>query len=283
MYNRKLYILLVEDDADDYVITCDLLSEIEDMVFELDWVSSYDAALEAIKRDQHDVYLLDYRLGAHNGLDLLKQAIASGCKAPMILLTGQGDREVDIEAMKAGADEYLVKGRIDPLHLERSIRYAFERRRLLMEIERRERELEVRSLEQISHPTGEGALSQETISTLPLREAMPETFEELVHRYGDLLDTVLEQDLSGEHSISEELSSIGTHLGSLNVAAADVVAIHTEAFKRRLRDDRSQKAQAYMRESRLMVIELMGKLVSFYRDSFLGIRAPEPSRREARQ
>jgi FixJ family two-component response regulator len=283
MYNRKLHILLVEDDADDYVITRDLLSEIEDIVFELDWVSSYDAALEEIKRDHHDVYLLDYRLGAHNGLDLLKQAIANGCKAPMILLTGQGDREVDIEAMNAGADEYLVKGRIDSLHLERSIRYAFERRRLLMEIERRERELEVRSLEQISHPAGPAVLSQETISTLPLREAMPETFEELVHRYGNLLDTVLEQDVSEEYNISEELSGIGTQLGALNVEAADVVAIHTEAFKRRLRDDRSQRAQAYMRESRLMVIELMGKLVSFYRDSSLGIRAPQPSKDEAKQ
>ena len=112
---------------------------------------------------------------------------------------------------------------------------------------------------------------------------MPETFEELVHRYGNLLDTVLEQDVSEEYNISEELSGIGTQLGALNVEAADVVAIHTEAFKRRLRDDRSQRAQAYMRESRLMVIELMGKLVSFYRDSSLGIRAPQPSKDEAKQ
>ena len=148
MQNRRLDVLLVDDDPDDHVIVRDLLSEIEGLEVNLDWESSYEAGLEAIEREQHQVYLLDYRLGQRDGLELLKQAIKNGCKAPMILLTGQGERAVDIEAMNAGADDYLLKDRVDSTTLERSIRYALERRRLLMEIEQRERELEVRSLEQ---------------------------------------------------------------------------------------------------------------------------------------
>src|SRR5689334_18115447 len=80
-------------------------------------------------RNQHDVCLLDYRLGARTGVELLRAALEQGCKSPIILLTGQGEHEIDMEAMKAGAADYLVKGRLDAGTLERSIRYAAERRR----------------------------------------------------------------------------------------------------------------------------------------------------------
>lgn len=142
MNGAELRILLVDDDEDDYIITEALLSEIEGQSFDLTWVSSYDAALDTIKRNQHDVYLLDYRLGEHNGLDLLRKVVAEGCTAPMILLTGQGDHDVDVEATKAGAMDYLVKGRIDAAMLERSIRYAVERNRIERQLENTVNELE---------------------------------------------------------------------------------------------------------------------------------------------
>ena len=122
-------ILVVEDDEDDYVLIRDLLSETGESRFHLEWVANYDAALRAIERHQHDVYLLDYRLGERNGLELLREALAKGCKAPMILLTGQGDYAVDLEATQAGATDFLVKGGFDAALLERSIRYGIERRR----------------------------------------------------------------------------------------------------------------------------------------------------------
>jgi PAS domain S-box-containing protein len=125
----SLRILLVEDDEEDYLLTRDLLSEIQGLPFQLEWVKDYDAAREAMRRNEHEVYLLDYRLGQRNGLELLRQAVKHGCKAPIILLTGQGEREIDIEAMKAGAADFLTKGQIDAALLERSIRYAVERQR----------------------------------------------------------------------------------------------------------------------------------------------------------
>ncbi|MBD1920102.1 response regulator [Microcoleus sp. FACHB-831] len=121
-------VLLVEDDEDDYILTRDLLDEVERVRFSLEWVATYDAALEAIAQTRHDVYLVDYRLGDRNGLELLREAVAKGCKAPIILLTGQGDREIDVEAMKAGAADYLDKGHIGAPLLEHSIRYAIERK-----------------------------------------------------------------------------------------------------------------------------------------------------------
>lgn len=129
MENEKLRILLVDDDEDDFVITRDLLSEMRALPVELDWVSTFGDALKIIQRGCHDIYLFDYRLGERTGLDMLTEAVKCGCTAPMILLTGQGDHGVDIEAMKAGASDYLVKGKLDASMLERSIRYAVERKR----------------------------------------------------------------------------------------------------------------------------------------------------------
>ncbi|WP_373531238.1 ATP-binding protein [Vampirovibrio sp.] len=124
-------VLLVDDDEDEYIITRRIISEIVGRKHLLDWASTYEEGVSLIERSNHDIYLIDYRLDEHTGLDLLKEAIANGCTQPIILLTGQEDREVDIEAMRSGAWDYLVKGRIDAPILERAIRYTLEHRKVL--------------------------------------------------------------------------------------------------------------------------------------------------------
>jgi signal transduction histidine kinase len=148
MDTRELRVLIADDDEDDYVLTRDLLHRIGRQRFRLDWTPSYEAALQAIEQNQHDVYLFDYHLGQSDGLELMREAQARGCKAPIILLTGNDDWETDVEAMKAGAADYLVKGHLDARLLERSIRYALERKRAqeelleyAHEIERKNRDL----------------------------------------------------------------------------------------------------------------------------------------------
>ncbi len=129
MDNELIKILLIDDDEDDFVMTRDILAEAENLGHELEWISTYQEALGSIAENRHDVYILDFRLGEKTGLELLTEAAANGSRAPFILLTGQGDRETDIQAMKAGAADYLVKGDINAPLLERSIRYAIERKR----------------------------------------------------------------------------------------------------------------------------------------------------------
>ena len=127
-HDSPLKILLVDDDEDDYILTRDLFNDIEGTDFELDWAATYAAAMQAIGNNEYDVYFIDYRLGERSGLDLIQEIVMNGCVAPVILLTGQGDHEVDMDAMKAGAADYLVKGRMDAEVLERSIRYSLERK-----------------------------------------------------------------------------------------------------------------------------------------------------------
>lgn len=138
---KTIHILLIDDDRDDYLILRDYLMEISGPVkYALDLAQTYQAGLTKILRNNHDVYLVDYYLGAFSGLDLLKEAIQAGCRAPIIMVTGQSNREIDQAALMAGATDYLVKSQIDGQLLERSIRYALERNRLLNTI----RELAVR-------------------------------------------------------------------------------------------------------------------------------------------
>jgi FixJ family two-component response regulator len=128
-------ILLVDDDEEDFRLTPDLLSEIEGTEYKLEWEPDYPAALELASGDAHDVYLGDYDLGLHSGLDLLEEAMAQGCTAPMIVLTGMGDRSVDNAAMMAGAADYLLKGHLDASMLEMAIRYSLSRKRAEQERE----------------------------------------------------------------------------------------------------------------------------------------------------
>jgi len=129
--DRAVRLLLVEDDEDDYVLTRELLGEAKRTRFELEWIATFDEALDALGKSTHDVCLIDYRLGEHDGLELLRHARATGVAAPLILLTGQGGGDIDLAAMRAGAADYLVKGAIDAALLERSIRYALEQSRTL--------------------------------------------------------------------------------------------------------------------------------------------------------
>src|SRR5687767_13881917 len=126
---EKIKLLLVEDDEDDFILTRDLLNEIYPEGIELEWAKDYDQAMERLVSNEHAVCLLDYRLGVYNGIELLRQARARGCNSPSIILTGQADRELDYEAMMAGASDYLIKSEINAVLLARSIRYSRERRR----------------------------------------------------------------------------------------------------------------------------------------------------------
>src|SRR5689334_11924622 len=109
---QVIRVLLVEDDEEDYFITRDLLSEITNPKFVIEWKRSFADGLAAMQSNQEDICLIDYRLGAHDGLELLKAAKASGAVAPMILLTGQRQEEVDHAAMLAGAADFLLKGQV---------------------------------------------------------------------------------------------------------------------------------------------------------------------------
>ena len=125
---KVISILLVDDDEDEYVIARDLFFEIGSH-YRLHWVDDFRQGLEEIMKKDHQLCLLDYHLGTNNGVEFIKEAALRGCTVPIILLTGQGDHETDLAAMKAGATDYLDKRELAVGTLERMIRYTLERKK----------------------------------------------------------------------------------------------------------------------------------------------------------
>jgi signal transduction histidine kinase/DNA-binding response OmpR family regulator len=132
----ELRVLLIEDDEDDYILIKSLLSHAAFGRVELDWASSYQGGLDALQNIRYDACLLDYALGDRTGIELLCEAGRTGSQAAMILLTGHCGDSIDLEALAAGAVDYLVKGEINARTLQRSIRYAVERNKDELELKR---------------------------------------------------------------------------------------------------------------------------------------------------
>src|SRR6202171_121161 len=126
MKSEPIKVLLIDDDEEDFILTRELLSEVRVAKYALDWASSYEEGLRVAGRGEHDVCLVDYRLGERTGVQLIREAREPLISTPMILLTGHGNHDVDVEAMKAGAPDYLVKNETPATLLERTIRYACE-------------------------------------------------------------------------------------------------------------------------------------------------------------
>src|SRR5687767_8822632 len=117
---NEFEILLIDDDEDDYFFLKDLFSDITRTKYNVTWKSSYADGLEALGKQQFDACLLDYRLGEHNGIELLKEVHKLNYICPIIVLTGYGDFDLDVQAMQMGAAEYLVKSQLTAPLLERS-------------------------------------------------------------------------------------------------------------------------------------------------------------------
>ncbi len=124
----QIRLLLVDDAvfARDFLVA--ILSEVESGI-ELTWKSDYAAGLTGLLSGEFDVCLLDYQLGDKSGLELLGEAKMRGCRVPIVMLTGHGSAELDHQAMRAGAADYLVKGDFTAQSLERIVRYLLARTR----------------------------------------------------------------------------------------------------------------------------------------------------------
>ena len=136
MEKRPTKVLLIEDDEDDYILLKKVLAKIHNEHYELLWERTYESGLASMLQGEHDLCMLDYRLGARNGIELLREARGLGYRQPIVLLTGAGIGEIDIQALQAGADDYIAKDQLQEELLHRIIRYAIERKKAEREREK---------------------------------------------------------------------------------------------------------------------------------------------------
>ncbi len=148
MEKPQIKILLIEDDEEDYFLLRKLLVRVSTVSYEIEWENSPTAGLTTMLKSLHDLCLIDYRLGVYNGIEMLKEARGQGYDNPIILLTGADSNNIDIQALQAGADDYITKSQLQSELLHRIIRYAIERKKAAHEREKLLREqIEQRELD----------------------------------------------------------------------------------------------------------------------------------------
>ena len=254
MWRSPVRVLIVEDSKEDYALLEHLFSKIEKGAFHLDWVDNYEEALIVTSKKIHDVYLLDYHLDSGDGLSLLKKMQAEECSAPTILLSGQGDYQIDLEAMELGAMDYLVKGQITASLLERSVRYAIERKRI--EIELRQSQEKLVQLAQYDPLTGlanrslfliylSGATAranrhrnQAAVVLIDL-DRFKDINENLGHEGGDILLKSVAERLRKSIRTGDFIARLGGNEFALileNIENADGLAVIAEKILNRLKE-----------------------------------------------
>ncbi len=130
MNENTIHIVLIEDDEDDFLLLQKALAKIHQSSYVLTWIRTCSEIEPYLTDPSIAIFLVDYRLGEHTGLEIIRDAQKQGNTKPFILLTGVGNEELGIQALRSGADDYLIKSDVTPAILERAIRYAIERREI---------------------------------------------------------------------------------------------------------------------------------------------------------
>ncbi len=135
----KLKILLIEDNPGDARLIKEMLHEIDDRSFELESCDRLEVGLDLLKTNQksetpYNLILLDLSLPDSNGLETVRKAVAEAPDVPIVVMTGTDDDALGVEAIQAGAQDFLTKGDVVSNLLKRVIKHAIERHRLKEEL-----------------------------------------------------------------------------------------------------------------------------------------------------
>ena len=140
--DNSLHILVVEDDDLDFQIVSRSLRKSLTNGCTVVRASTYVSGMQMLDAESFDIGLIDNKIGADSGLELIREASSNFPDMPFVMLTGEVSGGIDIEALDAGADDFLDKSDLTPELLRRTIRYAIAHRRSLVSLRQTNEELE---------------------------------------------------------------------------------------------------------------------------------------------
>jgi CheY-like chemotaxis protein len=276
----SISVLLVEDNPTDYALLQRALSGAPRRPAELTHAGTLAEAIARLGETRFDLVLLDLGLPDSQGVETFAQLHAHAPNLPVLVLTSSEDEEeIGRAAVAQGAQDYLSKAEVQPPWLVRSIRYALERARLQRELrearQRDRRDREIAGVERLSRDPGT-SITAGIYSAGALRETVSPGFDAAVAEYTKVLQLALDHRTHKEtNGCSGALRELGDQLGFLRAGPRDVIEIHTTALRPLVAAAPTVRANAYVEESRLTVLELMGNLVGYYRTFYHAPRRKE--------
>ena len=270
-----------------------------------------DVLEQSTSSGDRQVVLLDLNLPDSQGIATVEKMRRAHPEVPVIVLTGVNDEVVAVQVIESGAQGFLSKDNLDPNLLAYALLLAADRQRrstlfassstaaasqwlpdgtypeppLAEQTEHPleeppeepppedpPRQTEIENFERLANSVRPATVTSMLFESGLLKEAVPDIFEQMVETYLQILDQAMEQKMFRvEHPISDQLRSLAQQLGFLKAGARDVVELHTLALKQKTEQENAMKARAYAAEGRLIVLELMGYLTTYYRKYFVGL------------
>ena len=219
--------------------------------FTLSRASSLRETLERLAAGDTDVVLLPI---SPQGLGPLVTIRAEAPALPIVVLCAAGNEPLAVKAVQLGATDYLVAEQLYGTLAARSLRHAVEVARVRT----------VLASHQAEWPPLPGGAGNRPA---PVRAAFPDRFAELVREYGEVLDRAVEQILQRRpEPLEQRLQRLAGAAGELRAGPRDIVELHATAMKQREAEHGPQRMKLYLAEGRVRLLELMGHLVTFYRD-----------------
>lgn len=225
--------------------------------FSLARASGLAETLQRIAAGDIDVVLLPIS-PLDQGLGPLVTIRAEAPTLPIVVLCAVRDEPLAVKAVQLGASDYLVTERLYGTLAARSLRHAVEVARVRAVLARRHAEWPA--------SFGGGAGSRPA----PLRDAFPQHFAELARDYGEILDRAIEQiQQRRPASLEQQMQALAGAAAELRAGPRDIVDLHATAMKQREAEHGQQRMKLYLAEGRVRLLELMGHLVTLYRDRWL--------------
>jgi YesN/AraC family two-component response regulator len=288
----KPAILIVDDDVN---VTRSLARSLRDQ-FVVFTANSAAKALELIASEDIAVVLTDQRMPGLTGVELLEHAQHIRPDAVGIIISGYTDVVALVDALNLGTVRGYVPKPWDVAELRhrlnnavRTYQASFLNREVLHSsaeaISRMQDEIAdlYRALDMVA--SGEASRlflaedepqqrerEQLSASGAHLHDRMPEVFQQFILRYEELLDLALDQRaFKVDHRLSDKLRALSKRLGQLRAGPRDLVEIHSKALKQKAAGSTPNRKQAAAEEGRLLLLELMGYLTTYYRLHLLAV------------
>jgi DNA-binding response OmpR family regulator len=265
---ETIRLLMVVGSEDQFRPLSDLLREAVHTRFEAEWATGVSAGAQALLRWDYDICLIEHEAPGNDALALLRDPTCMERAVPAIAVRDHEDRDLAFAAIRYGAADVLVRGQFGAMELERALRYAVDRTRMRRELEETrqhaERARELRAIERMGTNT-QVPHTARAFDSSTIQEAVAESFEELTETFETLLNAAVEgRVLKVDHDLPDAYDLLARRIGFLGGGPRDTVQVFTEVLKRKAKTANQAKLRLFTEEARLILLEVMGRLVSYY-------------------